>query len=144
VRKDKKVDLKAYFKKIKEAAKTLSGDYQLVVSLTTPDGGKAGVITEVATAVASRLLVEAKARKATDEETKKYLEEQKAKRDAALKAVLAQTLQVQLARGLEALLGPNSSQQAVTATTRTTQTGGEAEPSPSKKETGEQPSSDGK
>lgn len=99
------MDLKAYYRKIREVAKSLAGDYQLIVSLATPDGGKAGVITEVATAVASRLIVEAKARKATDEEAKRFREEQKAKREEALKAAVSQTVQTQLARGLEAWLG---------------------------------------
>jgi putative exporter of polyketide antibiotics len=99
------VDLKAYYKKIREVGRALTGDYQLLVSLATPDGGKAGVITEVATAVASRLIVETKARKATDEEAKRYREEQKAKREAQLKAAVSQSLQTQLARGLEAWLG---------------------------------------
>jgi len=104
------VDLKAYYRKIREVAKSLAGDYQLIVSMATPDGGKAGVITEVATAVASRLIVEAKARKATDEEARKYREEQKAKREEALKTAVSQSLQTQLARGLEAWLGTKSSE----------------------------------
>lgn len=103
------MDLKAYYRKIREVGKSLAGDYQLIVSLATSDGGKAGVITEVATAVASRLIVEAKARKATDEEARRFREEQKAKREEALKNAVSQTLQTQLARGLEAWLGPKQS-----------------------------------
>jgi len=104
------VDLKAYYRKIREVAKSLAGEYQLIVSLATPDGGKAGVITEVASAVASRLIVEAKARKATDEEAKKFREEQRAKREEALKNAVSQSLQTQLARGLEAWLGTKATQ----------------------------------
>lgn len=103
------MDLKAYYRKIREVAKSLAGEYQLVVSLVTPDGGKAGVVTEVATAIASRLIVEAKARKATDEEAKKFREEQKAKREEALKTAVSQSLQTQLARGLEVWLGTKAS-----------------------------------
>lgn len=99
------MDLKAYFKKIRDAEKGLKGEYQLVVSLATPDGGKAGVITEVATAVASRLIVEAKARKASDEESKRFLEEQAAKRKALAKQVVATVVQTQLARLMDAWLG---------------------------------------
>lgn len=99
------MDLKAYFRKIRDAEKGLKGEYQFIVSLATPDGGRAGVITEVATAVASRLIVEAKARKATDEERKRFLEQQAAQRKAVAKQVLASAVQSQLARLMEAWLG---------------------------------------
>lgn len=99
------MDLKAYFKKIRDAEKGLNGEYQLVVSMQTPDGGRAGVLTEVATAIASRLIVEAKARRATDAETKRFYEEQSAKRKVVAREVLASAAQVQLARLMEAWLG---------------------------------------
>ena len=105
------MDLKGYYRKIRDAVTTLQGDYHLVVSLQTPDGGKAGVITEVATAIASRLMVEMKARKATPEEAKKFREEEKAKREAILKAALARTLHVELVRGLEAAVEKSDSGQ---------------------------------
>ncbi|MBE0656375.1 MAG: hypothetical protein IH602_01730 [Bryobacteraceae bacterium] len=109
------MDLKAYFRKIRDAEKGLNGEYQLVVSMQTPDGGRAGVITEVATAIASRLIVEAKARRATDQETKKFYEEQTAKRKAVAKQVLASAVQSQLARLMDAWLGkgaPAASEEA--------------------------------
>jgi RNA-binding protein YhbY len=109
------VDLKAYFRKIRDAEKGLKGEYQLVVSMQTPDGGRAGVITEVATAIASRLIVEAKARRATDEETKRFYEEMAAQRKAVAKQVLASAVQSQLARLMDAWLGkgaPSASEEA--------------------------------
>lgn len=99
------MDLKAYFRKIRDAEKSMKGEYQLVVSLSTPDGGKAGVITEVATAVASRLIVEAKARRASDEESRRFLEEQAARRKAVAKEVIATAVQSQMARLMDAWLG---------------------------------------
>jgi hypothetical protein len=99
------MDLKAYFRKIRDAEKSMKGEYQLVVSLSTPDGGKAGVITEVATAVASQLIVEARARRASDEESKQFLEEQAAKRKAVARAVITTAVQSQLARLMDAWLG---------------------------------------
>ncbi len=98
------MDLKAYYKKIREAEKSLLGDYQLMVSLATPDGGKEGVITEVATAIASRLIVERKARRANEEEAQKFRAEQKGLREAFEKSTLARTLHVELMRGLETVV----------------------------------------
>lgn len=95
------MDLKAYYKKIREAEKSLQGDYQLMVSLATPDGGKEGVITEVATEIASRLMVERKARRANEEEARRFRTEQKGRREAFEKSTLARTLHVELMRGLE-------------------------------------------
>ena len=98
------MDLKAYFRKIRDAEKSLKGEYQLVVSLPTPDGGKAGVITEVATAIASRLIVEAKARRANDDEAKKFRDEQNSNIKAAVRDAVALTLQSQLGRLMDAWL----------------------------------------
>ncbi len=95
------MDLKAYYKKIREAERLLQGEYQFMVSLATPDGGKEGVMTEVATEIASRLIVERKARRASEEEARKFRAEEKGRREAFEKATVARTLHVELMRGLE-------------------------------------------
>jgi hypothetical protein len=66
------MDLRAYYQKIKDAEALLTGDSLVVVSLATPEGGKAGVRTEVPRMVAAKLLVEGRARLATEEETLKF------------------------------------------------------------------------
>ena len=99
--------MKAYYKKIREAERSMQGDYQFMVSLPTPDGGKEGVITEVATAIASRLVVERKARRATEEEARKFRADQKGRREAYEKSTLARTLHVELMRGLETAVERN-------------------------------------
>jgi len=62
------VDLRLYYSKIREVETTLIGPYVVVVSMATPDGGKAGVLTETARHVAAKQIAEGRARLATEEE----------------------------------------------------------------------------
>jgi hypothetical protein len=102
---EKDVDLKAYFKKVAEIAETLVEGDQLVVSQETSDGGKAGVMTEVTKAIASRLIAEGKARLATEVEKSQWLAELEEKRKHFEQAVLAKTVHLQVVRELENLVG---------------------------------------
>jgi hypothetical protein len=63
------MDLRAYYQKIKNTEALLTGNSLVVVSIATPEGGKDGVRTEVPRIVAARLLVEGRARVATEDET---------------------------------------------------------------------------
>jgi hypothetical protein len=62
------VDLRAYYKKVREVEASLSGDFAVVVSLETTDGGKAGVTSEVAKLTAAKMVVEVRARLASEAE----------------------------------------------------------------------------
>ena len=62
------MDLRAYYKKVREIENTLSRPFAVVVSVETPDGGKAGVLTEVATLTAAKQIAEGRARAASTEE----------------------------------------------------------------------------
>ena len=62
------MDLKVYYAKLREVESTITAPFVVVVSLNTPDGGKAGVKNEVSRAVAAKLVVESRARIATEEE----------------------------------------------------------------------------
>ena len=56
------MDLKLYYQKIRDLERDLKADYAVVVSLETPDGGKAGVRTEVPARTAAKMIVEGRAR----------------------------------------------------------------------------------
>lgn len=78
------MDLRAYYKKLRQAEAELTGDEFVMVSLATPEGGKAGVLTEVPRAVAAKFIAEGRAELASDEEAKAYrqgLREAKARFD---------------------------------------------------------------
>jgi|SRR6478609_9047201 len=66
------MDLRAYYQKIRDIEQTIEGDIVVVVSQQTPDGGQAGVLTEVTRAVAARLISELRARLATPEEAAEH------------------------------------------------------------------------
>ena len=66
------MDLRQYFRKVRELEKSIPQEDVYVVSLETADGGRAGVISEVRRDVASRMVVEGRARLASEEESQKY------------------------------------------------------------------------
>ena len=88
------MDVKQYYRKIKEVEAALVDQYPVVVSLETADGGKAGVVSEVARSIAAKLIVEGRAVLASAVEKAAYLEQQRRAKDAAAKAELARRLQV--------------------------------------------------
>ncbi len=75
------MDLKIYYRKLREIEQNIAGDFVVVKSLPTPDGGVAGRLTEVARAVAARMILEGTAEAAGAEDSEafhqKNLEEQK-------------------------------------------------------------------
>jgi hypothetical protein len=88
------MDLRQYFRKIREIENNMPEPHVFVTSLETPDGGKAGVVTEVPREIAARMITEGRALLSTKAERDDYLERQKQAREAAQRAELAQKLQV--------------------------------------------------
>lgn len=88
------MDLKQYFRKVRETEASLADAYPVLISLETPDGGKAGVRTEVPRAIAAKMIVEAQAVLASEEEQELYRRESLAAKQAADKAELAKRVQV--------------------------------------------------
>jgi hypothetical protein len=77
------MDLRQFYRKIREIESSIPDKYPFVTSLATDDGGKEGVLAEVPRYQAARLIVEGKARLATDEEKKEYLDNLAAAQKAA-------------------------------------------------------------
>ncbi len=63
------MDLKTYYANIRAVEATLQGDFIVVVSLATSEGGKAGVASEVPRYVAAKMINDLRARAASPEET---------------------------------------------------------------------------
>ena len=55
------MDLKAYYAKVKEVEARIPGEWVVVISRETPDGGKAGVRVEVPKRVAAKMVVDGRA-----------------------------------------------------------------------------------
>lgn len=88
------MDLKAYYKKIRAMERSLPTPSVFIASLGTPDGGTAGVVTEVPAAIGARMMVDGIARVATDEEIARFQKQNEAGRQAAEQIAAASKLQL--------------------------------------------------
>ncbi len=88
------MDLRHYFRKIREIEATIAEPHTFVTSLETSDGGRAGIITEVPRYLAARMIVEGCATLTSDAERQQYTDQQKAARESAMRAEAARRLQV--------------------------------------------------
>jgi hypothetical protein len=66
------MDTKVFYQKLRQVEASFAEPHVVVVSEETPEGGRAGVHTEVAREVAARMIVEGKARAATAEEAGEF------------------------------------------------------------------------
>jgi hypothetical protein len=73
------MDLLAYYEKIRKIEALIEAGFAVVNSRATPDGGRAGVKTELPRAMAARLIADGKADLATPEETAQYQAQAEAK-----------------------------------------------------------------
>lgn len=103
------MNLKSYYAKVREVEATLSGEDVLVVSEATPDGGKAGVMTLTAKRVAAQLVVEGRARLATEEERAEWELVEEDRRESARREEMAQRIQVQVIADPEPARRPRQS-----------------------------------
>jgi hypothetical protein len=75
------MDLRAYYRKLRETEAQLQGEHLVVVSLETAEGGKPGVRTEVPRAIAAKLIAEGRARVASAEEGVDFHDKQREDRE---------------------------------------------------------------
>src|SRR3981081_4406978 len=69
------MDLKVYYQKIKDLERSFKFAHPVVVSQETPDGGTAGVMTEVSPHIAATMIVDGRAVLATEKEAREFLEQ---------------------------------------------------------------------
>jgi len=75
------MDLRAYYRKVREIEAGIREPYVLVLSHETPDGGRAGERCEVTRYMAAQLIAQGKARLALETEAQAYRVESEAARD---------------------------------------------------------------
>ena len=83
-----------YFQKLEETEQAITSPQVVVVSAGTPDGGKAGIVSEVSRPVAAQLIAETRARLATDAEARDYRAEKERARAAFEQERLSNRVQV--------------------------------------------------
>lgn len=90
------MDLKNYYRELAEQVAAIESKDVYVMSLATPDGGKAGVMTQVPKRVAGQLMVERRARLASEVEIAEFEAAQEESRQAAAAAMYASRIHVQV------------------------------------------------
>jgi len=100
------MDVKAYYQSIRRTEATISGEFVVMASLDTPDGGRAGTYTEVPRYLAAKLVVESKARFASDPEADAYYAKMRTLRREAERAEMVAKMPFVFSR--QALAGPEA------------------------------------
>lgn len=89
------MDLRAYYQKIRDIEREIAEEFPVVVSFEGPDGGRAGVRTEVTRRIAAKMIADGRARIGTAEETSEFMERKvEAKRSADQIAASSSRMQV--------------------------------------------------
>jgi len=70
------MDLRLYYQKIRETESRIADPFPVVVSIETPDGGRAGTCTEVSRAIAAKLIVDGTAQVAPADQARKFRDQQ--------------------------------------------------------------------
>jgi len=96
------MNMKVFYQKLRSVEETIAEQHPIVVSLETPDGGRAGVMTEAPRRLAARLIVEGKARIAGEDEAKAFREEVAEARRRAEEMTMADRVQLRVVTESEA------------------------------------------
>jgi len=88
------MDLRSYYRRIRETEESIDSDEVVIVSLATAEGGKAGVRTEAPRAIAAKQIAEGRARLATDEEALGHYEAHRESKERIEREMAARRLQV--------------------------------------------------
>jgi hypothetical protein len=66
------MDLKAYYRKVREIETSIEDEFPVIKSIATEDGGQAGRLAEVTPAIAARMIHDGIAELATTEEVREF------------------------------------------------------------------------
>ena len=90
------MDVKQYYRRLREIENAITENYPVVVSLETADGGRAGVLSEVPRGIAAKMILEGRAALPSEVEKKQYIEQQAAAKVSAERNELAKKIQLTL------------------------------------------------
>jgi hypothetical protein len=112
------VDLKQYFRKIREIEATINTPHTFVTSLETPDGGKGGIVTEVTREIAAKMIAEGRALLTTNTERETFLAQQETERVQAEKAEAARRVHVTIVSDTQSIRSTLQSAPSESSTSR--------------------------
>jgi hypothetical protein len=90
------MDLKLFYQKVRQLAASIPEPHVVIASKETPEGGRAGVLSEVTRAIAAQLIAEGKAELATEEAAKEFRAQAAEARRLAEQAAAAHKLEITL------------------------------------------------
>jgi len=90
------MNLNKYYEEVKMIRRGLSEPFVYLTSLATANGGKQGMVAEVATDLAARMIADGTARESSPEEILAYQQENEALRAAAQEEDLRSRLRITL------------------------------------------------
>lgn len=88
------MDLRVFFQKLRKIEQEIAEPHVVVVSEETPDGGRAGQLTEVSRSNAARLILEGHAHLATAEQTAEFHAAARKALEEAQQRMIAEKVQV--------------------------------------------------
>jgi hypothetical protein len=88
------MDLRVFFQKLRKLEREIAEPHVVMVSLETPDGGRAGQLAEVSRSNAARLILEGHARLASAEEAAEFRAAARKALEEAQQRMLAEKVQV--------------------------------------------------
>ena len=88
------MDVRQYYRKVREIESGITEPYVLVTSLETSDGGRPSVVSEVSREQAAKLMVEGRVTLSNDAESNAYVSKRIADKRAIETAELARRVQV--------------------------------------------------
>ncbi len=90
------MDVRQYFKKLRQIEAAITEEFPIVISLDTPDGGKAGLASEVSRLNAAKMIAEGRAVLADETQRVAYQLAQLEAREAYESADFAKRVQIAL------------------------------------------------
>jgi len=88
------MDVRQYYRKLREVESGIKEPHVLVTSLETSDGGKPGIVSEVSREQAAKLVVEGRVTLSTAAEEKAFFARRAAEKKAFEKSEMARRVQV--------------------------------------------------
>jgi len=87
------MDLRAYYKKLRDLESQIPAPYVVIVSVATSEGGKGGILTEVARVQAAKQILEGRARLADSDESNAFHSRNEEARQTAEQAAAVSKMQ---------------------------------------------------
>ncbi|HTT18509.1 MAG TPA: hypothetical protein VMG82_06170 [Candidatus Sulfotelmatobacter sp.] len=90
------MNLKSYYQTLRELQQSLTEPYVVLVSCATPDGGKEGLLTEVPKEIAAKMIVDGRARLASEDAVREFQEKKAEAKKTADTEAAANRMQMTL------------------------------------------------